>query len=1143
MEKNVNVLDIIKKIVRLRVFIIMKLTVFFICFSVLSSIASGIYSQSSKISLNLNQTSIKYALKEIENTTNYYFLYNNNMIDVDKTVSVKISNKSIEEVLDQLFQGEDVKYMVMDRQIIITPTNMDNQAVFSQGKVTGQVTDNDGNSLPGVTVVIKGTTTGTITDLNGNYTIEAASDDVLVFSFVGMQSVEQAVDGRSQIDVTLSSDVIGLEEVVAIGYGTARRKDIAGSVSSVDIEDSPISQLPNTNIMQSLRGTTPGLNIAPSNAAGATPSIRVRGQNSISGSNDPLIVLDGVVYLGSLNDINPNDIATIDILKDASSTAIYGSRAANGVLIVTTKKGKKDKPVFKINSSYGVNVWQQKPDLMDGETFMQKLMALGGFDNPEAALNQYPAGDAMYQNYQNGQTVDWMDLASRTGQYQDHQLSVSGMGKGVNYFISTGYMDQQGVIVGDDYERVSLRGKLDLDVTDWFTLGVDGMYNHSDYSGVQANVYYSMTQTPLGLPYVDGSNRTQLEKYPIGESDYHLNPLWGTDGTIDDTDKQNAFRLASYFNIDVPFIKGLNYRLNYVRTGKYNIRDQFTHESYYVAFGVGMDRYSEQALQGNLVQANGYSQRFNDNSYVLDNILSYKNMFGDHYINATLAATRDHYYSKYVTITGSDFSSAGNTTLGVDGLPLANIQNYTLPADPDDAELNVIEKANVGYLARIGYAYKDKYHLSASIRRDGSSVFGEDRKWGTFPSVGVAWTVTEEDFLKNNSTLNYLKVRLSYGKNGNQGLGPYETLSKVLSGAKGGVRYEFADEPSKILYGSYISELGNPELGWETTTSLNGGFESSMFDNKVALSGDFYWSKTEDQIFEKEIPVMTGFTSIWTSLGQVNNWGLELSINSTNYETKDFKWTSTLSYWMNRNSLEKLYGDDIDGDGVEDNDISAELFIGEPLWSIYGYNAIGIVQENDTEYMENTGAQPGDVMFEDLNDDDKITAEKDRKILGHIQENFKMSFSNNFKYKNFDLYFLLSGTFGGNGYFQAENAAAYLFDTNISARNELNHDWWTADNPSNKYPRAGYSDDRYLGLQSRGYVRIQDISLSYSFNNMGWVQQLNLQNLKVFASVKNLYTFTNWDGTDPELGYGALRNDDDNNPVPTVYSIGLNVSF
>lgn len=1133
--------------------LIMKLTtiLYFVC---LMQVSATVYSQATKFTFSSENKRIVDILQEIENKSDFRFFYQNEQIDVKRRVSVDASNATVEQILDDLFVDEGISYKVFeDNLVLLSPGEITSgKAAMQQNSVSGKIIDSNGESLTGVTVIIKGTTQGMVSDIDGNYTIQNIPEDAtLQFSFIGMKTQDVVVGDQTTIDVTMLVDAIGLEEVVAIGYGTARRKDISGAVSTVRLEDSPVSLSPKTNALQFLQGNVAGVNIGTSNSPGETPDILVRGQNSINGDNNPLIVLDGIIYLGSMSDINPEDIAVIDVLKDASAAAVYGSRAANGVIVITSKKGKSDKPVIRYNTSIGVNTWPNSPDMMNRERWTEKYIAqTPSINSPEEIIFDAAFATKLWEE---NVDTDWYDLIKRNGFIQNHQVDVSGQANRVNYYFSGGYSNHEGVIVGDDYERISVRTRLNADVTDWLEVGLDGTYNNNDYSGIGANVGSAYNNHPWGYPYrydgmpvnPDANTGTLLERYPTGQS--VTNPLWGTDGTIDNIDKRDFYRLATYAVFSVPKVDGLSYRFNFSINSNVRVNDEFTYEDYYVGESASepyYDKYSAPELAKRLSQANGYNNRTNSYTYVMDNIINYKKEFGDHYVDATAVATRDYSYLKLVSATGSDYSSNGNTLLGVDGIHKAGVQKVNL---------DVVEKANIGYLGRLAYAYKDKYHLTASMRRDGASVFGADQKWGNFPSLGVAWTASEEDFISGIDKLSYLKLKASYGKNGNQGLSPYQTLAQVRSGVAFNDddddvsnRYEFGDAPSTILYGVEQSNLGSPSLGWETTTAFNGGFQSAWFNDHVFLDLDFYFSTTSDQIFLRQIPVMTGFSSIYSSLGQVDNKGIEISLRTINIDKADLKWSSSLIFWQNRNKVVELYGDDIDGDGIEDDDIANDLFIGEALHSIYGYEYIGVVQEDDTEYIANIGAEPGDAMFNDISGPDGvpdgvISADYDRKILGNRTENFRLSLSNTVEYKNFSMYVMLTGIFGGgkDNYFLKENPRYNTFKDRYDT-NEVDHDWWTPENKSEKYQRADAYSNRYLGLQSRSFVRIQDINLSYKLPK-GMFSSIGVNSLELYGSIKNLYTFTNWfGGGDPEEGREV---ESDRYPVPKTYSMGLKVSF
>ncbi|MEP3836718.1 MAG: TonB-dependent receptor [Algibacter sp.] len=1025
--------------------------------------------------------------------------------------------------------------------IINEPDLKEKGGLIQNSTITGIVVDANNVPLLGASILEKDTANGTYSDFDGKFSLEVNNkDSVLVVSYVGFKTKEVTLNGENTITIVLEDDAQSLDEVVVVGYGTAKRKDITGSVERVNLEDSPIALSSNTSILQSVRGATPGINIGTQNQVGQTPSIVIRGQNSINGNNDPLIVLDGIVFLGSINDINPSDIASIDILKDASAAVVYGSRAGNGVILVNTKKGKTSKPLIKLSSSSGVNVWQNKPDLLSRDRYLEKYATQTG-----AATVDDIVWEEEYRNVlqDEGVDTDWIDLVSRTGEIQKHNVSVSGRSDSFNYFFSGGYEDQSGVIIGDEFNRVSLRSRLQADVTDWLEVGLDGSYTNSDFSGVTANLGRAMVMAPIGYPYryegqpfnTASNSSTALERYPTANN--VESPLWGTDGTRDLFDKRNYFRLAANATVKVPWVKGLKYTINYSLSSQFRSQDSFYYESYYIGLPTEgepyFDRYSQSALQSNLSQANGSNSRYKDYNYVIDNIINYKRNFGKHDLDLTLVATRDYRKSDVSTLSGNDFAALGNTSLGVNGITFATNQTNAY---------DITERSNVGYLGRVAYGFDSKYNLTASVRRDGASVFGADKRFGTFWSVGGAWTLTEENFLSNNNVLNYLKLNASYGTNGNQGLSPYETLSGVITGQPGDIEYAFGDNPSVSQFGIEQTSLGNAELGWESTTSLNFGVHSAWLNNKITLDADVYFSKTEDQIFNRNIPNTSGFTSILASLGQIDNQGVEISLGSTNMKTENFSWTSNLTYWKNRNKIAKLYGDDIDGDGFEDDDISNSLFIGESLGAIYGYEYIGVVQESDTQYIADTGASPGDAMFRDLDGEPGITADGDRKILGYTVPNFRMGFSNTISYKDFSLYFLFTGTFGGDGYYLGGNPRQNSLQNRFDYNDVDNGAWWTPENQSTTNLRPDFNDSRYLGLQSRGYVRLQNVNLKYTFNSE-FLKRLNvgIGSLEMYANADNPLIITNWfGGGDPERGVSAQSG---TLPVMSAYTFGINVSF
>lgn len=1104
--------------------LIMRIAVILLLVGFLQTRANDAYSQKTKLSFDFSNTKLVEVLDQIENKSEFFFLYNEKLIDTNRKVSIMAKDQGIEDVLKSLFKDTNISFSIIDRKIILSP--MEHSGISQQQKsVSGIVTDSSGASLPGVSVVVKGTNTGTITDADGKFSIGNVPENAtLQFSFVGMKGQEVTVENNTVINVILDEETIGIEEVVAIGYGTTARKNFVGSVSSVKLENSPISQLPNTHLLQSLKGNVAGLNIGAINTAGGNPSLLVRGQRSISGSNSPLIVLDGIIFTGSINDINPLDIETVDILKDATSAATYGSRSANGVIAITTKKGRTGKPMISVNANSGVQLWQNRPKIMRGPEWLKMTNLRGGY--PEGSTTTMTPSEV--DNYKAGKEVYWLDEVSHTGEIQNHQVNVSGGTENVNYYFSAGYINDKGIIVGDDYSRISILGKLNTTITNWLKVGIDASYSKDDYSGLAAQLDYPFRRaTPYGNLYRD--DQGNLEKYPaLNES-----PLWGVDdGTTEDISFSHNYRLNNYIIVDAPWLKGLSFKANLALNFQQDESGNFFKEDYYIPYGLSPDRYLPSKVVGLLSRASGSINRNKTHSYVFDNILTYKKTFQKHRVEATLVATRDESRYEAISVNGNDFAKNGNTTLGIWGLHQASVQKVNL---------NIIERYNIGYLARLSYSFNDKYFLTGSYRRDGTSVFGANKKWAGFAGIGAAWNITKEEFLKNFEPLNYLKLKTSWGQNGNQGVGPYSTLSKVISGNSGGIRYEFSNAQGVVSYGMAQSTLGNADLGWESTDALNTGFESRWLNSRLSLDFDVYFTQTKDQIFLRNIPVMNGFRTVLASLGQVNNTGVELTVGSDNIKTKNLIWHTSITFWKNNNKLAHLYGEDKDGDGKEDDDIVNSFFIGKSLSAIYGWEQIGIVQVEDADYIAQTGARPGDPKYRDLDGKSGISA-TDRKILGYGKENFRLNMSNSISFKNFELYVMVNGIFGGNKHFLASHPEA--FSTNFGFNNVefAGIPYWTSENKNNVYPSPTFTypnDSRYLALQSRGFVRIQDVSLSYNFNQP-WLKAARISSMKMFISAKNMHTFTNWyGGGDPELPVRYLENF----PVPSVYSVGVNINL
>lgn len=957
----------------------------------------------------------------------------------------------------------------------------------------GTVTDRTGESLIGVNVLVKGTNKGTATDLNGNFSLEDVNKDaVLVFSYIGYQSQEVPLNGRDNIDVILFEDSQSLDEVVVVGYGTSQKKDLTGAVTRVDLEQTRLQ--PNVNPIQSLRGTVAGVNVVDNGRPGSDASIIIRGRNSISASNNPLIVLDGVIYSGgSLSDINSNDIESIDILKDASASAIYGSLAANGVILITTKKGSTDKPRISLNSYYGVSDFAHIPQYLDAEKYLQVRadaeIADGG-PIPFSALEQ--------ANIDAGISIDPFEAIKQDAPVYSNELSVSGRGDIFTYYFSASHTSLQSPVMGDNFERIGARINLDVDVTDWLNIGTNSGYSSRDNSGVRANLDRTTFLSPYAdLYYEDGVPRPLPMN--VGQG---TNPLLQT-LLNDNLDKTNTLFTNVYAQVDFP-IEGLSFRLNTGFTQRndkeFNYRPSFDRAEFF-NLGSGSQSFSE------------------SRNLTVENILRYDKVFGnDHIINFTLL------YGVYRSSGESAFLSSENIfndALGYNALEIGENFNINTGAGEDQ---------QLSTMGRIGYRYRGKYIVDATLRRDGYSAFGQGNKYGLFPSVGFSWILSEEDFLSGTDFIDNLKLRVSWGKNGNRGVSRYSSLSNVSQ-----VNYVFGDGAAPSI-GLYTSSLGNPNLGWETTTSTNVGLDFELLSYRLTGSLEFYHSNTFDLLLSQRIPNISGYTTFLRNIGETENKGIELSLNLATIRKEDFSWNTGIAFTLNRNKILKLTGNDLNGDGIEDDDVSSGWFIGYPLGANFDYVFDGIYQEGDDLSLL-AGAKPGHIKFKDVDGDGAITP-ADRQIVGSSQPDFIAGITNTFSYKGLSLMVMFNIRQGG----ESSNPTLNMGRNFYYEGNVLDVPYWTAANPINTHPTINYPDPLGYGFyQSRSFVRLQDVSLSYDLPQ-GLLEKININSLKIYLSGKNLMTWTDWDGWDPEFG-GGSRSPGNNGPLLKTYTLGFNIQL
>lgn len=993
--------------------------------------------------------------------------------------------------------------MFVLRTNVYASAGTDRLAVESRLEVTqtkviqGSVRSIDGEVLPGVNIMEKGTSNGTISDIGGNFTLSVKSEKAsLVFTYVGYETQTVAVNDQKTLKITLVEQSTGLEEVVVVGYGTMRKKDLTGSVAKVNMDSK--ATMVNTSVMQSLQGAIAGLNVGMTTGAGSSPSFTIRGTNSISAGNEPLIVVDGSIYYGSLQDFSPSDILSVDVLKDASSSAVYGARASNGVILITTRMGQTEKPEIRLNAYVGANIASNKPKMMGPEKYIQKLLdyrsAQGMQADPdkiEEYLNPIEA-----QNYRDNKFIDPYDVVLQTGLVQNYDLSFSGKTNRTNYFASVNYNNQKGVVIGDDFKRYTIRLNLENNITNWLKLGVKLNFSESDYSGAMADLLQATYVSPYCTLYDDNG---EMIKYPMDDQ-LSIHPLAEYKQKQDKDIRRSLF--AIYFaELDIPYIKGLKYKLNMSQNYRWSSTGAFW----------GEDSYTGQSFKGKGNQAKGEAY-----STLVDNIVTYDRLFGKNYFNATLLYSYEYNKGESLTGAAQDFATS---ILGWNALQSGKVQTVSTSAYDD---------RSISQMARLHYGYDNKYLATFTVRRDGYSGFGAGNKFGVFPSFALSYVVSKEKFMERFTALNNLKLRASYGLNGNQSIGRYKSLATL-----GFSRYAYGPESVITMFPNSMS---NADLKWESTVTTNFGVDVSVLDNRLSATLDVYFSKSNDLLLQQSLPYMTGFSSVWSNIGEVENKGVELTLNSINIKNKDFNWGSDFTFSLVRNKITALYGKDADKNGVEDDDIGNGWFIGKPIGSIFGYEANGIYQLTDEIP---TGFKPGYFKIKDVDGKEGITLD-DRSAYANSAPNFRFSLNNDFNYKGFGLSVMINSVMGGNKYYMADNSYALNPNAHFPGRlNMVDIPYWTPERPSNDYPVINYTPGYgHAFLQSRSFVRLQDVSLSYTFGNE-LLRKVNMSTLRIYVSGKNLYTWTNWVGYDPETGQSVFGG------VPSMRSFvcGLNVSF
>ncbi|MDR0692911.1 MAG: TonB-dependent receptor [Prevotellaceae bacterium] len=975
--------------------------------------------------------------------------------------------------------------------------------------ITGKVIDENGDALVGVTVRVKDGKAVTTTDGEGDFVLQATAASTLIFSYVGYVDQEVKVTSSGVMNITMTGGDVILDEVIIVGYGTQRKKDLTGGLTVVGKEK--LNMVSTSNLMDRLTGQVAGLNITASSAApGSDQTLRIRGENSLSANNSPLIILDGIPYSGSLVDLDPNIIENLSILKDASAVAIYGSRGSNGVILIQTKRGAIGKPQVTYKGQFGFAEPMQWIEVMGPNEYIRFKQDIGRLKNNYKGDQLDPVAGAIIsvsekENYINGVTHNWQDYIFQIGAVMDHQVAISGGTENTKYMAAVSYLDQEGVVYNSKLTRANISANIDQTFNKWLTIGVGTQFVQKENGGITPNIEHAIKQSPYGK-YKD-----EYGYYVTEPMEYSLitNPMINVNADQDVTNRN--FFLNTYANILLP-VKGLSFRLNY----GYNYRSSFT-GTYY-----GRDTYAGRE-QGGQVGGQASISNGHYTSYTWENILRYEREIGSHRFDATGLFSMQETKNVSSSQSGEGFVT-DDTSYFMMGTAERN----------QKISSGLSESAMLSYMLRLNYGYKGRYMLTLTGRSDGCSFFGENNKYAFFPSAALAWHIGEENFVKDNvSWIDMLKLRVSYGANGNQAIAAYRTLDRLYSK----VKYIWGDGGTAVNTAYLANDgIGNPNLKWETTYTANIGLDFQILKGRLSGTVDLYLSNTYDLLMTRTVPIMNGYSTIYDNIGQTRNRGIEIALNSQNIRKKDFTWSTDLVFTLNRDEIVELRGDGKD-------DIANNWYIGEPLRIYYDYNMVGIWQQGDEFFFtdENgntkeiqTGAAPGSAKIEDVDGNGYIDA-NDKKIIGSKMPSFTASMSNRVSYKDFYFSFLLNGVFGVWQEDHLANMGAWTFGLTNYVHGA---NYWTPENPGADIVSPGYTNTLGHGYYHRtSYVQIKNITFGYSMGKK-IAGKIGLSAINVSLSVNNAHTFSN---VRQVLNY-------DNSwmasyPTARSYMLGLNLTF
>lgn len=1002
--------------------------------------------------------------------------------------------------------------------------------------VTGNITDEFGGPLPGASIIEKGTTNGVSSDFDGNYSIEVSNQNAtLVFSYIGFGLQELAVNGNSQINVAMESSASTLEEVVLVGYGSVKKKDLTGAIAQIDA--AAIAHQSTNSVTDVLRSNMAGVSIGFSSSPKGVSNIQIRGNNSLSAGSSPLIVVDGMIYNGDLSDIAPSDIDKLDVMKDASSAAVYGARGASGVILITTKRGTSEKPTININSSVGVvrdgsserpysadgyvnwrsdvfksinpqntiddpGRYDDPNNLPSGVTLDQWLAYDGSAGDPTRAwLNRLGFQDVEIGNYLDGNSIDWYDRINQTGLRYDWNTSISGRKGGLNYYWSVGRTSNEGITSGEKFETLRSRINLDAKITDWLTVGMNTQFAKRNEGFIAANRRQIVTSSPWGSEFDDEGNirLSPQDDSGAGAVNAFLGQMFNNRIDLDHT-----FNSRVYAKLKLPL--GFSYEVGY--TNRLEFLEFYNHAS--------------AASPANVV-GSAVRQVNKINEWQLDNILRWNKTLNKHTFDLTFLVYAEKYQDFFTRARANTF--APSDALGFSSLEAGEVQTV----DSED-----VKSTGDAYMTRLNYNYDSKYLLTLTMRRDGYSAFGTNNKRAYFPSVAGAWTISNEDFFKSDF-INFLKLRASYGENGNRDIGRFAYLSRLSAG-----KYLNVDAAGNVTtvptFNNTTQE--NSDLRWERTRATNFGLDFSFADGIVEGSMEAYRNITDDLIVTRLLPNIIGFSDVTTNLGEIQNSGFEFSVSTQNYNKEDFQWSTNFNLSTNKNKINALYGD-LDENGDELDDVTNRRFIGEATDVIWDKEILGVWQQDEAAEAANWGVFPGDFKLRDVNGDGVYTNE-DNVFQGRRTPKYRWGLTNMFTIKkNIDFSFELYSHWGQSRVFNdAKNRNNFL-----DRSNSIKTPFWSPENPTNDYTRLFSSDGSasFNVWRESSFVRLNNITLAYRFPKP-LLKKLSIQNLRVYGNVRNLAVWApDWDFFDPEAQeFGAS---DSRRESPQFFTFGIDLSL